>query len=171
MTMGRVVLGESFAEQLEQESKATRKMLERLPEERFAWKPHEKSMPMVSLAVHIVEMIEWARLAVTTSELDYGVRPYQPFEPKSIADLLEYFDRTVAGAIEALKNTTDEAIRETWTVRNGDHIFFVKPRIQVIVAYSFNHFIHHRGQLSVYMRLNDIPLPGVYGPTADEQVN
>jgi len=169
MRTEKITLGQTFAAELEHEAAATRKMLERLPAEKFDWKPHEKSMPFGVLAVHIAQMIDWVKLAVTTAELDYAVEPIKPFEPKSNAELLEYFDKRVEGAIEALANTSDEAIMGTWTVRAGERIFFVKPRIKVLRADCFNHFIHHRGQLSVYLRLNDIPLPGVYGPTADDQ--
>lgn len=168
MTTEKITLGQAFAAELEHEAAATRKMLERLPAEKFDWKPHEKSTPFGALAVHIAEMIDWAKLAVTTPELDYAVQPYKPFKPKTNAELLEYFDKNVKGAIEALKNTSEEAIRKSWTVRSGERIFFEKPRTQVLRSDCFNHIIHHRGQLSVYLRLNDIPLPGVYGPTADE---
>lgn len=169
MTAEKITLGHAFAAELEHEAAATRRMLERLPEEKFDWKPHEKSTPFGGLAVHIAEMIDWAKLTVTTAELDYAVQAYEPFKPKTNAELLEYFDKNVAGAIEALKNTSEEAIMKTWTVRNGERIYFEKPRIQVLRSDCFNHIIHHRGQLSVYLRLNDIPVPGVYGPTADEQ--
>src|SRR5438046_1760394 len=96
------------------------------------------------LAVHIAEMIDWAKLAVTTAELDFALQPYKPFEPKSNPELLEYFDKCAKGAIEALGNTSDEAIMGTWTLRNGETIYFVKPRIEVLRADCFNHFIHHR---------------------------
>ena len=161
-------VGQTLAAELEKEAAATRRMLQRVPGEKLDWKPHKKSMPMGVLAVHIAEMIDWAKLAVTTTELDYAVRPYKPFEPKTRDELIEYFDMKVAAAVEALNNVSDEAIMKTWTVRNGDRIYFEKPRLQVVRGDCFNHFIHHRGQLSVYLRLNDIPLPGVYGPTADE---
>jgi uncharacterized damage-inducible protein DinB len=168
MTKNAITPGQGFAAELEHEAAATRKMLERLPAEKFDWKPHEKSMPLGALAVHIVEMINWVKLAVTTSELDYAAEPYKPFRPKSTGELLEYFDKIVADTIEALKKTSDETLQERWTVRSGERVFFSKPRMKVIRGDCFNHFIHHRGQLSVYLRLNNIPVPGAYGPTADE---
>jgi len=168
MATNGITLGQKFAAELEREAASTRKMFERLPAEKFNWKPHEKSMPLGYLAVHITEMIEWGKLAVTTRELDYSAQPYKPFKPTSTAELLQYFDEIVVGAIEILRNTSDETMSQTWTVRNGDRIFFSKPREHVIHNDCFNHFIHHRGQLSVYLRLNDIPVPGVYGPSADE---
>ena len=169
MTTEKSSLGQKFATELKHEAAATRRMFERLPAEKFSWKPHEKSMPLGVLAVHIVEMIHWTTLAVTTSELDYGVEPYKPFKPKTTAELLDYLDKTVNAAVEALENTSAEAINEPWTVRSGERIFFVRPRAEVLRTDCFNHFIHHRGQLSVYLRLNHIPVPGVYGPSADEQ--
>lgn len=169
MTTARITLGKTLAGELEHEAVATRKMFERIPEDKFDWKPHKKSTPFANLAVHIVEMIDWAKLTVTTPELDYAVQLYKPFMPETNVELLEYFDKSVESAIEALKDTSDEVIMENWTVRNGERVYFVKPRVKVLRSDCFNHIIHHRGQLSVYMRLNDIPLPGVYGPTADEQ--
>ena len=166
--MEGATLGRTFADELEHEAAATRRMLERLPAEKFAWKPHDKSTPLSALAVHIVDMIEWVKLAVTTDQLDYSLKPYEPFEPKTNAELLEFFDERVSGALEALGKTSDDEIKGTWTVRAGKVVYFTKPRVEVLRSDCFNHFIHHRGQLSVYMRLNDIPLPGVYGPTADE---
>jgi uncharacterized damage-inducible protein DinB len=161
--------GKTLAAELEREAAATRKMFERLPEEKFDWKPHEKSMPLGTLAVHIGEMIDWVQLAVTTDELDYAIHPYKPFKPKTTIELLEFFDRKVTGAIDALSSASAETLAGTWTVRQGERIFFAKPRSHVLRSDCFNHIIHHRGQLSVYLRLNDIPVPPVYGPTADEQ--
>src|SRR6266498_5513811 len=123
MTTEKMTLGQTLAAELEREARATRKMLERLPAEKFAWRPHEKSTPFGALAVHIAEMIAWAKLAVTTADLDYAVEPYKPFEPKTNAELLEYFDKSVAGAIAALNNISDEAIQVSWTVRDGDRTY------------------------------------------------
>ena len=153
--------------ELEHEAAATRRMFERLPEELFAWRPHEKSMPLGVLAVHIVTMVEWIFFALSSSELDYAVAAPVSLKPKTNAQLLDYFDEKVKWAVEALKSASDEDLLKPWTVRKGDRIFFVKPRAEVIRRDCLNHIIHHRGQLSVYMRLNNLVLPGVYGPTAD----
>jgi uncharacterized damage-inducible protein DinB len=168
MTTEKSTLGETLAAELEHEAASTRKMLERIPADKFDWKPHGKSTAFANLAVHIVDMIDWAKLAVTTAELDYATQPPKPFRPKTNDELLEHFDKKVASAIAALQNISDEEIKESWRVRMGERIFFEKPRVKVIRSDCFNHFIHHRGQLSVYRRLNDVPLPGVYGPTADD---
>jgi uncharacterized damage-inducible protein DinB len=155
--------------ELQQESVTTRKCLERIPPEKFDYKPHEKSMTMGRLAVHVAEMTSWAIETVNKTELDFAAIDYQPFEPQTTAELVEYFDKILGEAIEALKNTSDEAMMENWTLRNGEAIYFTMPRIQVLRGMVFNHIVHHRGQLSVYMRLNDIPVPGLYGPSADER--
>ncbi|MBS1795664.1 MAG: damage-inducible protein DinB [Acidobacteria bacterium] len=154
--------------ELQQEAATTRKCLERIPADKFDYKPHEKSMAMGRLAVHTAEMVDWAKETVTTTELDFAANEYKPFEPKTTEELVEFADKHLAEAIEALKNTSDEAMMENWTLRNGETVYFTMPRIQVLRGMVFNHIIHHRGQLSVYMRLNDIPVPAIYGPSADE---
>lgn len=154
--------------ELQQEAATTRKCLERIPAETFGYKPHEKSMTMGRLAMHVAEMTSWATETVTKTELDFAGMDYTPREPQSTEELVEYFDKILGEAIEALKNTSDEAMMEDWTLRNGETVYFTMPRIQVLRGMVFNHIVHHRGQLSVYMRLNDIPVPGIYGPSADE---
>jgi uncharacterized damage-inducible protein DinB len=158
----------AFVGELQQEAATTRKILERVPIEKFDWKPHEKSMTMGSLAVHVAEMAGWAKETVTKSELDFAAEKYEPFKPQTNAALLEFFDKIVAEAAEALSVTPDEAMMENWTLRNGETVYFTMPRAQVLRGMVFNHIVHHRGQLSVYLRLNDIPVPAIYGPSADE---
>jgi len=158
----------SLAVELEQEATICRSIFERLPADLFDWKPHKKSPAFGELAVHIIEMIEWVRLAATTVELDYAVTPPVAFKPTTTVELLTYFDVRAAGAIEALRTITDDQMHQEWTVRQGKRIFFVRPRAELIRTDCFNHIIHHRGQLTIYFRLNDILLPGVYGPNNDE---
>jgi uncharacterized damage-inducible protein DinB len=154
--------------ELEMEAATTRKCLERIPAEKFDYKPHEKSMSMVRLATHVAEMTGWVIETVNKSELDFATIDYKPFEPQTTEELVGYLDKIVTDAVEALKNTSDEAMLENWTLRNGETVYFTMPRIQVLRGMVFNHIVHHRGQLSVYMRLNDIPVPALYGPSADE---
>ena len=154
--------------ELQQEAIASRKCLERIPEDKFDYKPHEKSMTMIRLAVHVAEMINWATVTCNSVELDFSTMDNTPFEPKTTAELVEYLDKQVAEAVAALQTTSDEAMMEPWTLRNGETVYFTMPRIQVLRGMVFNHAIHHRGQLSVYLRLNDIPVPSLYGPSADE---
>ncbi len=161
-------LNEAFIAELQQEAVTTRKCLERIPEDKFDWKPHEKSFTMSRLATHIAEMVSWTNDTLEKSELDFATVDYKPFEPKTTAELVEYFDKNLATATEALKNASDEALMENWKLRNGEEIYFEMPRVQVLRGMVFNHIINHRGQLSVYLRLNDISVPALYGPSADE---
>ena len=135
--------------ELQMEAAATRKCLERIPAEKFDYKPHEKSMTMVRLAGHIAEMVEWAKDTVQTTGIDFATIDYKPFEPQTTAELVELLDKNVEAAIEALQNTSDEAMMEDWTLRNGEEVYFTMPRIQCLRGMVFNHIVHHRGQLSV----------------------
>ncbi len=154
--------------ELEHETNTTRKVLERIPAEIFDYKPHEKSMTMSRLATHVAEMVNWITVTCTSSELDFATGDYKPFEPQTTAELVEFLNKNVAEALEALKNTSDEAMREDWTLKNGETVYFTMPKIATLRTFCFNHIWHHRGQLSVYLRLNSIPVPEIYGPSADE---
>jgi uncharacterized damage-inducible protein DinB len=159
---------ESLAAELQQEAKTTRRLLERVPEESFGWKPHEKSMPLGRLAAHVAELPELILPALTQDELDFGSGDFKPFEPRTNAELLEKFDRNISAAAEALQKQPDERMGDSWKLRSGDHVLFEMPRALVVRFVGLNHVIHHRGQLSVYLRLLDVPLPSIYGPSADE---
>ena len=158
-----VLIGE-----MEHEAKTTRACLERVPADKFDWKPHEKSMEFGKLAAHIAEMFGWTPATLQQAELDFSKMDYKPFAPKTTEDLLEFFDKTVAEAIDVLRNTGDEVFLEDWTMRNGEQVYFTMPKAVVMRSFVMNHIVHHRGQLSVYLRLNDIPVPAIYGPSADE---
>ena len=127
-------------------------------------------MSFGQLAVHCAELFGWGRWAVTTLELDFAQTPYQPFKPHTNDELLDYFDKQAAETIAAISSAADETLAQMWTLRNGEQIYFAKPKIEVVRIDVFNHIFHHRGQLTVYLRLNDIPVPPLYGPTADEQM-
>ncbi len=154
--------------EMEQEARVTRTCLERVPEEKFDWKPHEKSMPFGRLAAHVAEMFSWTPATLQHPELDFAKFDYKPFEPATTADLVEYLDKNVAEAIDTLRNTPDEVFMENWTMRNGETVYFTLPKAAVMRSFVMSHIIHHRGQLSVYLRLNDIAVPSIYGPSADE---
>jgi uncharacterized damage-inducible protein DinB len=156
--------------ELQQEAATTRKCLERIPADKFDYKPHEKSMTMGRLAVHVAEMTGWVIETVNKSELDFAAMDYKPFEPQTTEELVGFLDKIMTQATEALQNASDEAMMEPWTLRNGETVYFTMPRAQVLRGMVFNHIVHHRGQLSVYMRLNDIPVPALYGPSADDQM-
>jgi uncharacterized damage-inducible protein DinB len=169
MMKGRIVkLSETITAELQREAATTRKMLERVPEDAFAWKPHEKSMTLGRLAGHVVELHGMFRAILTADELDFAAGSFQPFAPSNVSELLETFDRNVAEAVELLKAQPDEGLFKPWRMRNGEQVFFELPRLAAIRSMALNHIFHHRGQLSVYLRLRDIALPSVYGPTADE---
>lgn len=154
--------------EIEQEAKTTRACLERIPADKFSWKPHEKSMEFGRLASHVAEMFGWTAPTLQQAELDFSKIDYKPFEPQTTDDLLEYFDKNVAEAIDVLRNTGDEVFMENWTMRNGETVYFTMPKIATMRSFVMNHIVHHRGQLSVYLRLNDIAVPAIYGPSADE---
>jgi uncharacterized damage-inducible protein DinB len=148
------------------EMATTRKVIERVPAEKFGYKPHDRSMIMGRLASHIAEMPTWATSGITLDSLD--VSGYKPFEPKSTAELLQAFDQNVAGARTAIAGVSDEALMKSWSLKRGDVTLLSMPKIAVVRSFVMNHIIHHRGQLSVYLRLNDIAVPSIYGPSADE---
>jgi uncharacterized damage-inducible protein DinB len=166
---GKIVnLSKPIIAELEREAATTRKMLERVPPDAFTWKPHEKSMSLGRLAGHVVELQGIFRAILGQDELDFGSGSYEPFAAENVSELLEAFDKNVANALELLNAQSDEELLKTWRMRNGEKVFFELPRLAAIRSIALNHTIHHRGQLSVYLRLLDVPLPSVYGPTADE---
>jgi uncharacterized damage-inducible protein DinB len=154
--------------EMEKEASTTRKTLERIPAEKFGFKPHERSMAFGQLASHIAEMYGWTNHILEEPELDFAKLDYKPFEPKSTEELVAFFEKQYNGALESLRKTSDETFMEPWTLRNGDQIYFTQPKAGVMRGMVMNHIVHHRGQLSVYLRLNEIPVPSLYGPSADE---
>ncbi|HQU90980.1 MAG TPA: DinB family protein [Pyrinomonadaceae bacterium] len=161
-------IGSAFLAELEQEAKVAREVLSRVPAEKFDWKPHEKSMSFGKLASHVAEMVSWTGPTLDHPELDFAKMEYKPFEPKTTEELLEFFDKNLAEAVQVLKNMTDDRFIEPWSLRNGEAVYFTMPKVVAMRSFVMNHIIHHRGQLSVYLRLNDIAVPSMYGPSADE---
>lgn len=161
---------ENLLVEFQEDAKSTRKMLERVPESSFNWKPHEKSMPLGRLATHIAEMYEWMVFVIKDDEIDFSKTDYKPVIASSSAELLKIFDENYEKGVEALKNAKDEILINNWKLRSGDTIYFDLPKAVVIRSMVMNHIIHHRGQLSVFLRLLNVPVPSVYGPTADEQM-
>jgi uncharacterized damage-inducible protein DinB len=162
MNIIEILLGE-----MEQEAQTTRKMLQRVPADKFDWKPHHKSMTLKSLAVHVAELPEWVAMAVTTDELDFAANPYQQAPVSNNEELLEHFERSLTNGRNALQATNKDVLKETWTLRNGKDIYSQRSKLEVI-RMSYSQIVHHRAQLGVYLRLLDIPIPGSYGPSADE---
>ncbi len=161
-------LASALIAEMEQEAAVARTCLERIPAEKFDWKPHEKSMAFGRLAVHIAEMFSWTAVTLQHAELDFAKFDYKPIEPATTGELVEFLDKNVAEAIDVLRNTPDEVFMENWTMRNGETVYFTMPKVAVMRSFVMNHIVHHRGQLSVYLRLNDILVPSLYGPSADE---
>jgi len=162
-----MTIAESMLPEFDNEMKTTRTLLERVPEANADWVPHVKSMPLGRLATHISELLDWIGVTLLQTELDFAKDKYQPAEFTSTADLLATFDAKVKSNRAILAAAADQDMMVPWTLRNGDQVFFSMPRIAVLRGMVMNHLIHHRGQLSVYLRLNDVPLPSIYGPTAD----
>lgn len=161
-------LNEAIMAELQQEATTTRAMLERIPEKSLTWKPHEKSMSLGRLAYHIAEIPEWMSVTVDQDEFDFAKSDYVPKDGMSKEEILKAFDDNLANALTCLKNASDEKLMGTWTMKNGDVTYFTLPKIAVVRSFVQSHSVHHRGQLSVYLRMLDVPLPQVYGPTADE---
>jgi uncharacterized damage-inducible protein DinB len=151
------------------ETTTTRKHLERLPAERFVWRPHAKSFTAGQLASHIVDCVQWVDRIFAADEFDFNPRTYKPFDATSPAMLLETFDADVAKARQAMECARDTAATQPWRLNIGGKVWFEKPRETVFRDMTLSHLVHHRGQFSVYLRLLDVPVPGSYGPTADDQ--
>jgi uncharacterized damage-inducible protein DinB len=162
MTMIKMLLKE-----MEAEAQGTRKMLSIVPEDKLDWKPHAKSMSVRSLATHIAELPTWVTVTLTTNELDFSKAPYDPHPINNRAELLAYFDKNLEEAKAHLGWATDEDLLPNWTMRNGDEIYSVATKGETI-RHAFCQTVHHRAQLGVFLRLLNISIPGVYGPSADE---
>ena len=166
MTIGQMMLGE-----FDQEMQNTRKTLERCPDEKWNWKPHEKSGTVGWLASHIATMVGWLPMTISTEEFDYAPVDGPSFEPPKIGnrkELLTTFDKESAAARAALANVSDAEMMKNWKLLAGGQEIFTMPRVACIRGMVLNHLIHHRAQLTVYFRLLGIAVPGLYGPSADE---
>lgn len=162
------IIVDSFAKELEREALTTRKMLKLVPDDKYGWKPHEKSMTLGRLATHVAELPGWIGMALNTSELDFANNAYSPPTVSNNKDLMDYFEKNLSDGRSNLASATDEQLPDPWTLRNGEQVYSVEPKEEVI-RMSLSQIIHHRAQLGVYLRLLDIAIPGSYGPSADEQ--
>jgi uncharacterized damage-inducible protein DinB len=166
MSISKTILPE-----FDHEMANTRKTLERVPDGKFAWKPHEKSMTLGGLATHLANIPSWTAQTFDRDELDIappGQPPYRLEEAKSRDALLEAFDKNVSSARAALEAATDENWKGKWSLLMTGKTIFTLPRTAVMRGFVMNHMIHHRAQLGVYLRLLDLPVPSIYGPSADE---
>jgi uncharacterized damage-inducible protein DinB len=153
--------------EMEQEAQTTRKMLERVPDDKYDWQPHEKSMTIRQLTTHIAEIPAWVSMGLTTEELDFAVNAYDPAPVNNTKELLEVFEKSYGEGYAQLAKATEADLLPTWTMRNGDQIYMAMTKAELIRA-AFCQVVHHRAQLGVFLRLLDIPIPGSYGPSADE---
>ena len=164
-----MAIKDSLIAELKHEAINSRKMLERVPVDKYGWSPHEKSMTIGRLASHIAQLPVWVNRTLAAPQFDFAATPMLPGTYEDTAALVKAFEEMQSNAIAALVNATDEILNEKFTVRRGDLVMFELPRKILIRNIALNHIVHHRGQLSVFLRLLDVPVPGMYGPSADEK--
>ena len=155
--------------ELKYESGLTKKMLERVPLEKASWKPHDKSMTLGRLATHVAEIPHWISRIITIDDFDFVVQGFSSNTAISKDELLSIFEEKLNKAINDLESMNDEDFNKMWTVRRGEQVMQQLSKKAAIRGWGYSHLVHHRGQLSVYLRLHDIPVPGMYGPSADER--
>jgi uncharacterized damage-inducible protein DinB len=161
-----------MAQELQHSAISARKVLERIPEDKFDWTPHEKSMNFQKLASHVAESLSWAKYTLDTSEMDVAPPDgpaYEPYVAGSSEELLESFDKNLAEALEALNGVSDATLMETWTMKKAGEVMFSMPKLVVMRGFILDHLVHHRAQLGLYLRLNNISVPSMLGPSADEE--
>jgi uncharacterized damage-inducible protein DinB len=160
---------DSLMAEFAHETQTTRKHLERLPNDQLDWRPHAKSFTAGQLASHMVDCIRWTESIFAADELDMDPSAYRPFRATSVAALLETFDSEAAKATQVMTSAADTSVTQPWRLKMHGKVWFEKPREAVFRDFTLSHLVHHRGQFSVYLRLLEVPVPGSYGPTADER--
>jgi uncharacterized damage-inducible protein DinB len=162
-----VPIVDALLPEFDHEMTTTRKLLERVPEDKLEWKPHARSMSLGALATHVATIPSWGEVTLTQPEIDLGGTGIAE-TARSRAELLGTFDKNVKATRAALTARSDGEFMEPWTLKSGGHTIFTMPKATVWRSFVMNHIIHHRAQLSVYLRMHDVPLPAMYGPSADE---
>jgi uncharacterized damage-inducible protein DinB len=166
-----MAINQAFLGEFDHEMANARKSIERVPDEKFDWKPHTKSMTMGGLAGHIAMIPSWAKMTLETPQFDVnppGGQQMQPPQLKTRTEILAFFDKAVPEARAAIAGASDETMMQPWALLSGGKTVFSMPRVAVLRSMIMNHMVHHRAQLGVYLRLNDLPVPAIYGPSADE---
>jgi uncharacterized damage-inducible protein DinB len=164
-------IAQAMLPEFDHEMALTRKCIERVPDDKFSYRPHQKSMPMGMLMSHLVEMVGWTAPTIAEDEFDMnppGGQPYKTHEYPNVKEALLAFDKNVSEGRKALAGASDETLVKNWLFKNQGAVLMTMPKIACIRGFVMNHIIHHRAQLGVYFRLNDIPVPSIYGPSADE---
>ncbi|HMN16978.1 MAG: DUF1572 family protein [Ignavibacteriota bacterium] len=165
-----MLLTKLLIEEIEQEAINTKKMLERVPAEKFDWRPHQKSMTLKQLAVHIANLSKRPAQVITTQYLDLADSSIKKPEINNTTDLIKEFEEGTSQSIDALKSVSDDDLNVNWIMRRGEHIIINMPKAAAIRNMGLSHLYHHRAQLGVYLRLLDIPVPGMYGQSADDKL-
>lgn len=160
-------LNQALLPEFDHEMATTRRVLERIPEDKLGWKPHDRSMTMGQLATHLAMLPHWSEAIMGQESFDVATSPPTP-KLNSRQEILGAFDQSAAAARKAIAGGSDENMMKPWSLIAGGKTVFSQPRIGVLRGFIMNHTIHHRGQLSVYLRLNNVPVPSIYGPSADE---
>jgi uncharacterized damage-inducible protein DinB len=160
---------DGMIQEYQHESAQTRKVLERVPEQHFGWKPHDKSMTLCELASHLSEIPTWVRATMKQDEFVWSMEDWKPYKAESVKQMLADYDSRLVDAFDAMKGTPDSDMMKNWKMVMDGQTIVEMPRVAVLRNFVLNHAIHHRAQLGVYLRLQDVPLPQIYGPTADEQ--
>ena len=164
--MSNITFGVEYWKELEAEAASTRKCIERVPQTLYEWRPHERSMNMGYLTHLVAEIPNWITHAILKSEIDLGTYPH--FKASSAAELVKHFDENLEGVKKALMNVTNEQLKEPFYLKHNGQVIFTSPKGENVSS-SINHMVHHRGQLTVYLRLNNLPVPSIYGPSADDR--
>ena len=165
-------IADALLPEFDREMGSTRRVLERIPDGQFGWQPHPKSMTLGRLAEHLAELPQWVGVTVGQSEFDMGTarRPEGYASPETRDTVLAMFDANVASARSALADKTDAELLAPWTLLKSGQAMFTMPKAGVLRAFVMNHIVHHRGQMTIYLRLHNVPLPSIYGPSADESI-
>ena len=164
-----MTIADSLLPEFDREMGLTRRILERVPDGNFQWKPHEKSMTLGRLAEHLAELPMWLTMTIKESGIDIATPRPPDYRPSATRqEVLSLFDRNVAEARVTLSGRSDAEMLAPWTLRREGHEVFTMPKVAVVRGFALNHIIHHRGQMTVYLRLQNVALPSIYGPSADE---
>ena len=164
-----MTLVEAYLPEFDREMGLTRRLLERVPDSQFDWRPHAKSMTLGRLVEHLAQLPEWAALTLTQDGTEMGPSAANQVTPATRSAVLALFDQNVAKARSALSGRTDAELMAPWTLTSQGKEVFTMPKATVLRTFVLNHLVHHRGQLTVYLRLQEVPLPSIYGPSGDEQ--